>query len=60
MDQNIKIFTTQDGQAQLEVALEQETVWLSQAQMSYLFDTSTDNIGLHLKNIYNEGELDEM
>lgn len=60
MDQNIKIFTTQDGQAQLEVALEQETVWLSQAQMSYLFDTSTDNIGLHLKNIYNEGELDEI
>lgn len=31
-----------------------------EAQMSYLFDTSTDNIGLHLKNIYNEGELDEI
>ncbi|ABA58277.1 protein containing HTH-type DNA-binding domain and DOC/FIC domain involved in death-on-curing system [Nitrosococcus oceani ATCC 19707] len=41
------------------MALEQETVWLIQSQMSVLFDTSTDNIGLHLKNIYQEGELEE-
>ncbi len=58
-EQRIQIFTSQDGQAQLEVALEKETVWLSQAQMALLFDTSTDNIGLHLKNIYREGELSE-
>ena len=57
--QQVHLFVSEDGQAQLEVALEQETVWLSQAQMALLFDTSTDNIGLHLKNIYREGELSE-
>ena len=55
--QQIQIFTSADGQAKLEVALEQDTVWLSQAQMGQLFDTSTDNISLHLKNIYKDGEL---
>ncbi len=59
MDQNIKIFTTQDGQAQLEVELEQETVWLSQAQMGELFGTTPENILMHLRNIFNEVELDE-
>lgn len=58
-EQQVRIFTSQDGKAQLEVALEQDTVWLSQSQMSVLFDTSVDNIGLHLKNIYQEGELEE-
>ncbi len=55
--QHIQIFTSADGQAQLEVALEQDTVWLSQAQMAQLFSTTTDNISLHLKNIFLEGEL---
>lgn len=41
----------------IDVRLEGETVWLSQRQMSALFDTSSDNVGLHLKNIYAEGEL---
>ncbi|MCO4320681.1 virulence RhuM family protein [Aliidiomarina quisquiliarum] len=58
-DQQIQIFMSEDGQAQLEVALEQETVWLNQSQMSVLFDTTTDNVGLHLKNVFLEGELDE-
>lgn len=58
-NQQVQIFITADGQAQLEVALEQETVWLSQAQMAELFDTSSDNVGLHIKNIYQEGELME-
>jgi len=58
-EQQIRIFTSKDGQAQLEVALQQETVWLHQSQMAALFDTSTDNVGLHLKNIYQEGELKE-
>lgn len=39
--------------------LERETVWLPQKQMAALFDTSTDNVGLHLKNISSEGELSE-
>src|SRR5699024_2964167 len=59
MNQKIQIFTTKDGQAQLEVALEQETVWLSQAQMGELFGTTPENILMHLKNIFNEDELDE-
>ncbi len=57
--QPIEIYQTQDGQAQVEVRFEQETVWLSQAQMAQLFDTSADNISLHLKNIFAENELDE-
>ncbi|MGF6147845.1 Virulence protein [Kingella potus] len=59
MNSPIEIYQTSDGQTQVEVRFDQETVWLSQAQMAQLFDTSPDNIGLHLKNIYAEGELDE-
>jgi prophage maintenance system killer protein len=43
----------------IEVRVEQETVWLSQRQMAELFDSTTDNIGLHLKNIYSDKELEE-
>ncbi len=53
------IYQTDDGSFQTEVQLQGETVWLNQKQMSDLFDTSSDNIGLHLKNIYAEGELSE-
>ncbi|CEN42921.1 MULTISPECIES: RhuM family protein [Capnocytophaga] len=59
MINEIKIFTTDDEKISLQVSLEKETVWLTQLQMSFLFDTSTDNIGLHLKNIFLEEELDE-
>ena len=47
-----------DENVQLEVRLEEETVWLTQAQMALLFGCSPDNIGLHLKNIYEEKEID--
>jgi hypothetical protein len=53
------IWASQDGKAQLEVALNRDTVWLSQGQMATLFDTTTDNISLHLKNICQEKELNE-
>jgi len=43
----------------IEVRVQNRTIWLSQKNMGLLFDTSTDNIGLHLKNIYVEGELNE-
>ena len=45
----------------VEVRLDtgRDTVWLTQRQMAELFDTSTDNVGLHLKNIYKDDELDE-
>jgi prophage maintenance system killer protein len=57
---DIKIYQSQDGQTEVQVRFENETVWLSQKQMSQLFDKDTDTIGLHLKNIYKSGELDEI
>ena len=48
-----------DGELELKVSVDSETIWLTQLQMSQLFDTSTDNVGLHLKNLYLEKELDE-
>ena len=53
------IYQSEDGQTKLDVRFVDETVWLTQAMMAELFQTSTDNISLHLKNIYAEGELDE-
>ncbi|MDX1354843.1 MAG: virulence protein RhuM/Fic/DOC family protein [Halomonas venusta] len=58
-DQQIQIFTSEDGQSHLEVTLEQETVWLSQAQMAELFNTKRPAITKHLSNIYKSGELSE-
>jgi len=56
---SILIYQSPDGSIATEVKLQGETVWLTQKQMSELFDTSTDNIGLHLKNIFATGELEE-
>ena len=47
-----------DNSIELEVRIEADTVWLTQAQMALLFGCSTDNVGLHLKNIYDEQEID--
>jgi len=62
MDNNSEIilYQTEDGQTKIDVRLEKETVWLSQAQMVELFQTTKQNISLHIKNIYEEGELDEI
>jgi prophage maintenance system killer protein len=57
--QQVQIFTSADGQAQLQVALEHDTLWLSQAQMGELFDTTPENVLMHLKKIFNDGELAE-
>ena len=54
---SIIIYQPHADQPAIDVRLEGETVWLSQRQMSVLFNTSSDNVGLHLKNIYAEGEL---
>ncbi|MBN2700742.1 MAG: hypothetical protein JXR29_04750 [Methylothermaceae bacterium] len=54
-----EIVIFEDNTRPVEVRLEGETLWATQSQMAELFDTSTDNIGLHLKNIYAEAELDE-
>lgn len=53
------IYQTEDGQTRLEVRLQNETVWLSQKVMAELFQTSKQNISLHLKNIFEEQELTE-
>jgi hypothetical protein len=53
------LYQSEDGQTKLDVRFMDETVWLTQALMAELFQTSTDNISLHLKNIYTERELDE-
>ena len=59
MEQNkIQIYQTADGQVQIEVALEQDTVCLSQDQMSLLFDVQKAAVSKHLKNIYASGELE--
>lgn len=58
-DQQIQIYTTDDGTVQLEIQLEQETLWLTQAQMAELFAVKPQNITMHLKNIYAEQELVE-
>ncbi len=53
------IFTNQVKEDGIEVRVQDETIWLSQKLMATLFDCSTDNISLHLKNIFKENELDE-
>jgi hypothetical protein len=54
----VVIYQSEDGEASLDVRLEQDTVWLSQKQMAELLDKDTDTIGLHIRNIYKEGELE--
>jgi hypothetical protein len=51
------IYTTEDGQSQIKLRTKDQTVWLSQREMAELFDVSTDNVGLHLKNIDEDGEM---
>ena len=55
----IIIYQSEDGQTNIEVRLEDETVWLTQQQMAELFQTSRTNVVEHIKHIYEEGELDE-
>ena len=53
----IEIYQINDKKAVVKVQFEQETVWLNQKQMAFLFDKDSDTIGLHLKNIFEEEEL---
>ena len=58
-DNKILIYTSDDGQVKIEVRLEDENVWLTQNAMAELFDTTRNNITIHIKNIFEEGELQE-
>ena len=62
MNNNSKIllYQTEDGQTKIDVRLEEESVWLSQVQMAELFQTTKQNISLHIKNVFEEGELEEI
>jgi len=58
-DSEIIIYQNQDGDIRIDVRLEEETVWLTQADMALLFNKGRTTITEHIKNIFQEGELDE-
>lgn len=58
-DSKIIIYKSEDGKISVDTLMKNESLWLSQKSMAELFDCSADNIGLHLKNIFLSGELDE-
>jgi hypothetical protein len=53
------LYTTPSGEVRVDVFLEEETIWLTQKSMAILFDTTPQNITIHLKNIFEQGELQE-
>ncbi len=55
----ILIYQTEDKQTRIEVRLDRETVWLTQKQMAELFQTTVPNINIHIRNILEEGELEQ-
>jgi hypothetical protein len=52
------LYTTEDGRSQIKLRTENQTVWLTQLEMAELFDATKQNISLHLKNLFEDGELD--
>ena len=58
-ESKIIIYQTEDGQTQIDVRLENDTVWLTQAQMVELFQTTKQNVSLHVSNVFKEGELEQ-
>jgi len=55
----ILLYQTEDGRTRVECRFQDETIWLSQALMAELYQTTKQNVSLHLHNLYSEGELDE-
>lgn len=52
------LYTTDDGKSQIKLRAQEQTVWLTQLEMAELFDATKQNISLHLKNVFEDGELD--
>ena len=52
------LYTTEDGRSQIKLRAQEQTVWLTQLEMAELFDATKQNISLHLKNVFKDGELD--
>ena len=59
INNNVVVYCSDDNTLQLAVQISDETVWLTQQQMVALFDTTKPNVSMHIKNVYNEGELEE-
>jgi death-on-curing family protein len=59
MSNHIEIYKTDDG-FQISIVVEDDTVWATQRQMSQIFETTPQNITIHLKNVYRDGEIDEI
>ena len=57
---NVVVYNSDDNTLQLEVRLDNETVWLTQQQMVILFETTKQNVSFHINNIFKEGELDKI
>ena len=58
-ENKVIIYTANDGKTKIDVKLEEDTLWLTQAQMCELYQTSKSNVSEHIKHIYEEGELNE-
>jgi prophage maintenance system killer protein len=56
----VVVYEAPDGQVRVDVRLEQDTVWLTQRQMSELFETTPENVVMHLKNVFSDNELEEL
>jgi len=52
------LYTTEEGRSHLQLRADEQTVWLTQLEMADLFDATKQNISLHLKNLFEDGELD--
>lgn len=59
-DDSVVVYQSKDGIVRLDVQLSDETVWLTQQQMVLLFETTKQNVSLHINNIFREGELDKI
>ena len=59
IENKVIIYTANDGKTRIDVKLEKETLWLTQAQMCELYQTSKSNVSEHVKHIFEEGELDK-
>ena len=58
MEENIILYSTAAGKVSIQVIFQNESFWLSQKAIAQLFNCSTDNVSLHLKNIFNSDELE--
>ena len=59
MKDNIIIYVTKDGNIKVDVNIQNENIWMIQDVIANFYDTTKNNISMHLKNIFNKGELEK-